>query len=200
MDHDKDFHRNRICNGKTETATGRNRICSQLKLQHWRNGAGPSCPQQFYSRCCKTTEPSLQVGQGNIHALTWTMQFKISCFHKVKKYQRALLSILQDTSHFLNTQTHNDTANLMLQSLVKLAPEKLPLPWPDAFGEMGMNLSRPSADASKHITKKFDLPVAATTYSPPWRRLFSRSVPAAGSIFFGVVGCLPDLSWLLIWA
>jgi len=29
---------------------------------------------------------------------------------------------------FLNTQTHDDTANLMLQSLVKLAPEKLPLP------------------------------------------------------------------------
>ena len=72
------------------------------------------------------------------------------------------------------------TEDLLLQFLEKLlAPEKLPLPLPDAFRKMGMNLSRPSADASKHMTKKFDLLVAATTYSPPWTRLFSRSVPAA---------------------
>ena len=95
--------------------------------------------------------------------------------------QKAKIIVIFVAGHFtfLNPQTNDNTENLLLQFLEKLAPEKLPLPWPDALREMSMNLSRPSADASKHMTKKFDLLVAATTYCPPWRRLFSRSVPAA---------------------
>jgi len=70
-----------------------------------------------------------------------------------EKVSKNIVNFVAGHFTFLNPQTNYNAVNLLLQPL-KLASEKLPLPQPDISGEMGINLSRPSATASNRMARK----------------------------------------------
>ena len=84
------------------------------------------CPQQFCCCCCKTTEPSRGTREYSCFDLNHAMQDQL--LSQGEKISKSIVVNIAGHFTFLNTETNDNTDDLLLQSLEKLAPEKLPLP------------------------------------------------------------------------